>query len=58
MKGSESIKRLKIYGENILKPKKRSGALKILFSQFKNPISLILHFASGMFFSCMTGWIR
>lgn len=50
LKGSESMERLKIYGANILKPKKRSDALKILFSQFKSPITLILLFAAGMSF--------
>ena len=50
LKGSESSERLKTYGANILKPKKRSDALKILFSQFKSPITLILLFAAGMSF--------
>jgi len=50
LKGSESIARLKIYGANVLKPRKRSDTLKILISQFKSPITLILLFAAGMSF--------
>jgi len=50
LKGSESSERLKIYGANILKPKKRSDALKILLSQFKSPVTLLLLFAAGLSF--------
>ena len=50
LKGSESSERLKKYGANILKPKKRSDTLKILLSQFKSPITLILLFAAGLSF--------
>jgi len=50
LKGSESSERLKKYGANILKPKKRSDAFKILLSQFKSPITLILLFAAGLAF--------
>ena len=35
---------------NILRPKKSSNALKILLSQFKSPITLILLFAAGLAF--------
>ncbi|MDD3245656.1 MAG: cation-transporting P-type ATPase [Methanosarcina sp.] len=50
LKGSESSQRLKTYGANILKPKNRSDALNILLSQFKNLVTLILLFATGLFF--------
>ncbi|HWQ44923.1 MAG TPA: magnesium-translocating P-type ATPase [Methanosarcina barkeri] len=50
LKGSESSERLKKYGANILKPKKRSDTLTLLLSQFKSPITLILLFAAGLAF--------
>ena len=50
LKGSESSQRLKTYGANILKPKKRSDALNILLSQFRSLVTLILLFAAGLFF--------
>ncbi|HWR25527.1 MAG TPA: cation-transporting P-type ATPase, partial [Methanosarcina sp.] len=50
LKSSESSERLKKYGANILKPKKKSDSLKILLSQFKSPITLILLFAAGIAF--------
>lgn len=50
LKSSESSERLKKYGANILRPKKSSDALKILLSQFKSPITLILLFAAGLAF--------
>jgi len=50
LKSSESGERLKRYGANILKPKKSSDALKILLSQFKSPITLILLFAAVLAF--------
>jgi Mg2+-importing ATPase len=50
LKGAESAERLKKYGANILKPKKSSDTLKILLSQFRSPITLILLFAAGMSF--------
>lgn len=43
---SESSERLKKYGANILKPKRRSDALTLLLSQFRSPITLILLFAA------------
>lgn len=48
LKSSEVRERLNRYGANILKPKKLSDTLKILLSQFKSPITLILIFASGL----------
>jgi len=48
LKSSQSSERLKTYGANILKPEKRSNALKILFSQFRSPIILLLLFAAGV----------
>lgn len=50
LSSSESSARLKKYGANLLKPKKRSNPLKILLSQFKSPITLILLFAAGLSF--------
>ena len=50
LNSSESDERLQKYGANLLKPKKSSDALKIFFSQFKSPITLILLFASGLSF--------
>ncbi|WP_410507082.1 magnesium-translocating P-type ATPase [Methanosarcina hadiensis] len=50
LKSSESSERFKKYGANILKPKKRSDTLTLLFSQFKSPITLILLFAAGLAF--------
>ncbi|HZD13075.1 MAG TPA: magnesium-translocating P-type ATPase, partial [Candidatus Binatus sp.] len=40
--------RLKEYGSNILKPKKRSDAATLLLAQYKSPIILILIFAGGL----------
>ena len=38
------------YGSNLLKPKKKSDALTLLFAQFKSSIILILIFAAGLSF--------
>jgi P-type Mg2+ transporter len=46
----EAGKRLKRYGSNLLKPKKRSDAPTLLLAQFKSPIILILIFAGGLSF--------
>jgi Mg2+-importing ATPase len=48
LKSSESTERLEKYGANILKPKNRFNAIKILLSQFKSPITIILLFAAGL----------
>jgi Mg2+-importing ATPase len=50
LSSSESNGRLKKYGANLLKPKKGSDALRILLSQFKSSITLILLFAAGISF--------
>ncbi len=47
---SEALRRLSLYGSNLLTPKKRSDALTLLLSQFKSPIILILLFATGLSF--------
>ncbi len=48
---SEEVgQRLLRYGSNVLKPKKKSDALTLLFAQFKSPIILILIFAAGLSF--------
>jgi Mg2+-importing ATPase len=46
----EAQQRLLRYGSNLLKPKKKSDALTLLFAQFKSPIILILIFAAGLSF--------
>jgi Mg2+-importing ATPase len=46
----EAQERLARHGSNLLKPKKRTDALTLLLSQFKNPIILILLFAVGLSF--------
>jgi len=46
----EAQKRLTLYGSNLLKPKKRSDVFTLLFSQFKNPIILILLLATVLSF--------
>ena len=50
LSGAEPQKRLRVYGANLLKPKRRTGALGLLLSQFKSPIILILLFATGLSF--------
>jgi len=47
---NEALKRLKLYGANLLKPPKRSDVLTLLVSQFKSPIILILLFATVLSF--------
>jgi len=42
--------RLKQYGPNLLKPKKKSTALTLFLAQFQSPIILILIFAAGLSF--------
>jgi len=46
----EARQRLLRFGSNLLKPKKKSDALTLLFAQFKSPIILILIFAAGLSF--------
>jgi Mg2+-importing ATPase len=46
----EARRRLEQYGSNLLKPKKRTDTLTLLFNQFKSPIILILLFATGLSF--------
>jgi Mg2+-importing ATPase len=48
LKNFESTERLEKYGANILKPKNRFNTIKILLSQFKSPITIILLFAAGL----------
>ena len=50
MTSDEVQRRLLRYGSNLLKPKKKSDALTLLFAQFKSPIILILIFAAGLSF--------
>ena len=46
----EVQQRLLRYGSNLLKPRKKSDALTLLFAQFKSPIIFILIFAAGLSF--------
>ena len=46
----EAEQRLLRYGDNLLKPSKRNGALTLFIAQFKTPITLILLFAIGLSF--------
>ena len=46
----EAGKRLRQYGPNLLKRRKRSDALTLLLAQFKSPIIIILIFAAGLSF--------
>ena len=46
----EVQQRLLRYGSNLLKPKKKSYMLSLLFAQFKSPIILMLFFATGLSF--------
>jgi Mg2+-importing ATPase len=46
----EARQRLIRSGANLLKPRKRTGALMLLLAQFKSPIILILLFATGLSF--------
>jgi Mg2+-importing ATPase len=48
LKSDEAQQRLLRFGSNLLKPKKKSDALTLLFAQFKSPIILILIFAAGL----------
>lgn len=48
MTQDEAERRLTKYGSNLLKPKKNSGALNLLITQFKSPLILILIFAGGL----------
>jgi Mg2+-importing ATPase len=50
LKNQEVQKRLKIYGLNSIKSKKRNGIFVHLISQFKSPIILILFFAIALSF--------
>jgi P-type Mg2+ transporter len=50
LSSSESEKRLKRYGPNILKPKRRSNSITLFLFQFRSPITLILLFAAGLAF--------
>ena len=46
----EAQKRLRAYGYNTLKPKKRKDSLALIIAQFKSPIIIILLFATGLSF--------
>ncbi len=46
----EAGQRLRQFGPNIVKPKKRSDAITLLLSQFKSPLIVILMFAGGLSF--------
>ncbi len=44
----EAQKRLKQYGANLLKPRKKSYSILLLLAQFNSPIILLLVFAAGL----------
>lgn len=46
----EAKRRLRYYGLNIPKPKKRTSSINLFLAQFKSPILLILLFAAGVSF--------
>ena len=46
----EAQKRLRQYGANLLKPRKKSYPILLLLAQFNSPIILLLVFASGLSF--------
>src|SRR5947207_15581614 len=48
--GDEARGRLARYGSNLLKPPKRSDVFTLVLAQFKNPLILILFFATGLSF--------
>jgi Mg2+-importing ATPase len=48
LSSEEASHRLLVYGANAFKPKKRLDAFKVLLSQFKSPIILILIFATAL----------
>ena len=50
LKSGEAEKRLESYGSNSIKPQKSESTLKLLLSQFKSPIIIILLFAIGLSF--------
>jgi Mg2+-importing ATPase len=47
---NEAQKRLKQYGANLLKPRKKSYSILLLLAQFNSPIILLLIFAAGLSF--------
>jgi Mg2+-importing ATPase len=50
LSSEEARKRLTRFGPNLLKPRKRTNTLALLFSQFKSPLVLILMFAACLAF--------
>ena len=48
--GDEARERLARYGSNLLKPPKRSDVFTLVLAQFKDPLILILFFATGLSF--------
>ncbi|HEY5531773.1 MAG TPA: magnesium-translocating P-type ATPase [Candidatus Anoxymicrobiaceae bacterium] len=46
LSGAEAAARLKLYGPNMIKARKRAGTLSIFIAQFKSPIIIILIFAA------------
>lgn len=48
LREADAKKRLKIYGENVLRLKRNTRALKLLFSQFNTPLIWMLLFAASL----------
>ena len=53
LSSTEAEKKLKIYGENVLNPQKKLSQVGLFLNQFKNPIIIILLFATVI--SAVTG---
>ena len=50
LSSEEADGRLARYGRNLLRARRRAGALRLLLRQFQSPIVLILMFAAGLSF--------
>jgi Mg2+-importing ATPase len=50
LSGEEASRRHKLYGSNLLRPRKKTGPFTLLLAQFKSPLIIILLFAAGLSF--------
>src|SRR5574339_1046330 len=48
LSSGEALSRLEIYGPNIIDSNNKTGTIRLLLSQFKNSIMLLLIFATGL----------
>lgn len=51
LNSDEASQRLKLYGSNLLKPRKKTDAVTLLLAQFKSPLIIILLLAAALSFS-------